>query len=144
MFEEVSTTLNAVVTCIGCQLSFILMDVDTHEEFETIISATEDHTVVFIPINTICRACWRRWKSLRKFEYFRNMKINSGDVATTLLGDDVKIYDIIPLAFPEIQKILKEVTEVVELQVEKRGLDLVVTETPHVSGRMLLRIYGTK
>lgn len=141
MAEEVFTTFNAVVTCIGCRLSFMLTNVDTHEKFEAIISATEDHTV-FIPINTLCDACILSWKDDRKCTpYWKNIKANAGDVATALLGNDVKQRDTIPLGFHKIKGILKEVTGVVELQVEDRGYELVVTKTPYVSGRMLLRMY---
>lgn len=143
MVEEVS--LNAVVTCIGCQLSFMLTNVDSHEKFEAIISATEHHTV-YIPINTFCDVCYLSWKYDHKCDplYLANMKFKAGDVATALLGNDVKQSDTIALASYQVQSILKEVTEVVELQVEERGYaDLVVTKTPYVSGRMLLRMYGT-
>lgn len=143
MVEEVSTTLNAVVACVGCQLSFMLTNVYSHESFEAIISATEDHTV-YIPINTFCDKCYSDWKYYRKCDplYIANIKIKAGNVAATLLRDIITHSETIALASQDIQSILKERTEVAELQVERGSTGLVVTKTPYVSGRMLLRIYG--
>lgn len=143
MVEEISTALNAVVTCLGCQLSFMLKNVDSNEKFEEIISPIKDRTV-YIPIDTVCDECCRNWHHNKRLTplYVANMTVKAGDIATALLGNDVTQSKTISLVSHEIQSTLKQETEVVELQVECGSEDLNVTKVPYVSGRMLLQIYG--
>lgn len=143
MVEDISTILNAVVTCVGCQLSFMLTNVDNHVEFKAIISAAKDRTV-YIPINTICDKCYLDLKGnlVLGLSQIANSQVKADNVATTLLGNDVAQTLTIWLVSHEIQSILKPATEVAELQVECESAGLNVTTMPHVSGRMLLQFYG--
>lgn len=145
MAEERYRSLNAVVTCVSCRLSFMLTNMGDHEKFEVITSATEEYTL-YIPIDTICLYCLQTFgKDPWNLMGFTKAK----DVANALFPkNDVNLSKDTSLSIYQFPNIFKKETEIVELEVqveqptEHDHAGLVVTKTPYVSGRMLLQIYG--